>query len=338
MAGLFTPLTVKGLTFATRIVMPPMANNMAPPDGSVTDRHIGHYAARAGRDVGLVMVEHCYVRRDGRATDRQLGIHDDALVPGLHRLASAIRAQGSLAGVQITHCGSRTTSEVIGRRPRGPSSVVVPGDREVPEPFPVEELAKIIEAFGAAAARAVEAGFDLIEIHGAHGYLLNQFLSPYTNRRTDAYGGNPDNRIRLALEVVAEVRRRVGPDYVLAYRLGSDDMLEGGLQLANAQWAAPQLVDQGIDIIDVSGGLLGSRPPHLQGQVGYFVPLAEGIKAVTDVPVCVAGGITNPEYADKIVREGRTDLVGIGRALLADPAWARRAREAVAPGSSGNEE
>lgn len=330
MAGLFSPLTVKGLTFGNRIVMPPMANNMATPDGGVTDRQVEHYMTRAGRDVALVMVEHSYVRRDGRATDRQLGIYDDALIPGLHRLATAIKRAGSLAGIQITHCGSRTTSGVIGRRPGGPSDVVVPGDKEAPEPFAVEELADIVGAFGAAARRAVEAGFDLIEVHGAHGYLLNQFLSPYTNRRHDAYGGNQCNRLRLALEVVAEVRRQVGADYVLVYRLGSDDMLEGGLHLANAQWAAPQLVAEGIDVIDVSGGLLGSRPPHLQGQVGYFVPLAEGIKAVTGVPVCVAGGISNPEYADKIVREGRTDLVGIGRALLADPAWARRAREAVA--------
>ncbi len=329
MPGLFSPLTVKGLTFASRIVMPPMANNMAPPDGSVTDRHIEHYTARAGHDVALIMVEHSYVRRDGRAGERQLGIYDDALVPGLRRLATAIKAAGSLVGIQITHCGSRTTEAVIGRRPRGPSDVIVPGDKEAPDPFPAEELPDIVRAFGAAAVRAVEAGFDLVQIHGAHGYLLNQFMSPYTNHRDDEYGGSPANRLRLPLEVVDELRRRVGPDYCLSYRLGSDDMLEGGLHLANAQCATPHLVAKGIDLIDVSGGLLGSRPPHLQGQVGYFVPLAEGIKAITGVPVCVAGGITNPEYADKIIREGRTDLVAVGRALLADQAWARRAREAV---------
>ncbi len=329
MPGLFSTLRMKGLTFGGRIVMPPMANNMAPPDGSVTDQHVAHYTARAGRDVALIMVEHSYVRPDGRAGDKQLGIYDDALIPGLRRLAGGIKEAGSLAGIQITHSGSRTTRAVIGRRPRGPSDVMAPGDTEVPEPFPVEELPEIVRAFGEAARRAAEAGFDLIEIHGAHGYLLNQFLSPYTNRRDDDYGGNSSNRLRLALQVVREVRRRVGPDFVLWYRLGSDDMLEGGLHLANAQWAAPRLVEAGIDAIDVSGGLMGSRPPHLQGQVGYFVPLAEGIKAVTRVPVCVAGGITNPEYADQLIREGRTDLVGIGRALLADPAWARKAREVV---------
>ncbi|HEY3314348.1 MAG TPA: NADH:flavin oxidoreductase, partial [Bacillota bacterium] len=233
MAGLFTPLTVKGLTFQTRIVMPPMANNMAPPDGSVTDRHVDHYTARAGRDVAVIMVEHSYVRPDGRAGERQLGIYDDALIPGLSRLAEAVKRAGSLVGIQITHSGSRTTSGVAGRTPRGPSNVVVPGDKEVPEPFPAEELPDIVRAFGQAARRAVEAGFDLIEIHGAHGYLLNEFLSPYTNRREDGFGGSPANRLRLPLEVVREVRRRVGMDRVLMFRLGSDDMLEGGLHLAN---------------------------------------------------------------------------------------------------------
>ncbi|MDI3281291.1 MAG: NADH:flavin oxidoreductase, partial [Bacillota bacterium] len=160
-----------------------------------------------------------------------------------------------------------------------------------------------------------------------HGYLLNQFFSPLTNRRTDEYGGTRENRLRFPLEVVAAVRQAVGPDYPVFYRFGASDRLPDGLTVEDGRFAAPRLVEAGVDVLDVSGGLCGSRPAG--APPGYFVPLAEAIKPVVSVPVLVTGGITEPELADRIIREGKADLVGIGRALLADPRWPEKAREVL---------
>jgi len=170
---------------------------------------------------------------------------------------------------------------------------------------------------------AVKAGFDAVEVHGVHGYLLNQFTSPLTNRRSDRYGGSLENRMRLPLEIVAEVRARVGLDYPVLYRLGADDMMEGGLTVEEGQRTAVALVEAGVDVMDVSGGHCGYEI-GVTSQ-GYFLPLAERIKQVIEVPVIGVGGIREPEFADQVIRQGRVDLVAVGRAILHDPEWARKA-------------
>jgi len=330
MSGLFSPLTVKRFTLKNRIVLPPMANNMSDDSGAVTDAHIEHYVRRARAGVGMVIIEHAYIRRDGRVNKQQLGIYDDALIPGLRRLAEAVKACDTVVGIQITHGGGKVTQETAGTQPLAPSDVLVPGAQEPARALTVEEISAIVKAFVAAARRALAAGFDFVEIHGAHGYLLSEFLSPLTNRRTDAYGGDLEGRLRMPLEVVKAVRQVVDDEHLLLYRLGANDFTPGGLTEEEGREAAKALAAAGVDLLDISGGLIGAQPPDWDGtSQGYFVPMAAAIRAEIDIPVVVAGGITDPHFADRVIREGKVDLVAIGRAMLADPDWAAKARAAL---------
>lgn len=305
-----------------RIVFPPMANNLSD-EGLVNPKLIAHYVARSKR-VGLVIVEHSYVNPSGRVNKNQLGIYSDQCIPGLKELANAIHAAGSKCGIQITHAGSATKQELIGQVPVGPSAVSHPRDGGIPREITRQEMAGLLEDFAVAARRAVEAGFDMVEIHGAHGYLLNQFASPYTNRRSDEYGGSLENRLRFPLEVVKAVKQAVGADYPVFYRLGADDKVDGGLTVEEGAWAAVTLAEAGVDVLDLSGGLMGFR--MLSGE-GFFVYLAEAIKPLVRVPVLVTGGITTPELAESILADGKADLTGVGRALAANPDWAVEAWE-----------
>jgi 2,4-dienoyl-CoA reductase-like NADH-dependent reductase (Old Yellow Enzyme family) len=323
-ADLLSPLSFAGLRLRNRIVMPPMWSGQARPDGSVTDAIVEYHRVRAEAGCGLVIVEHAFIHPWGRHSATQMGAHDDAMVDGLAGLASAIKRAGAVACLQLAHAGSRSSAKVLGRKPLGPSAIRHPYEPqgEVPEAMTPEAIRETIAAFGAAAARARKAGFDAVEIHAAHGFLLSEFLSPLTNRRTDEYGESEDARARLHLAVLGEVAR-CGGGLPVFVRLGSHDETPGGLEIDAAARAAERLAQKGAGLIDVSGGLCGSQPAGKAA--GYFVPYAEAIKARVTVPVIVTGGITEAEHADRIVREGRADLVGIGRAMLNDAQWARKA-------------
>jgi 2,4-dienoyl-CoA reductase-like NADH-dependent reductase (Old Yellow Enzyme family) len=323
MAGLFDPIKIDSIELKNRIMMPPMANNLATPEGEVTQKLIDHYTARAKNNVALIIIEHSYVVKSGRLSQLQTGIYGDELVDVLKKLASAIHECGAKTAIQITHGGARCSSTILGHQTLAPSAFKLDIFDETPRALTVEEIKEIIIAFGKAAARAKMAGFDAVEIHGAHGFLLNEFHSPLTNFRKDEYGGNLENRMRLPLEVVAEVIRSVGDDFPVFYRLGSDDMMAGGITIEDGIALAIKLVEAGIKLIDVSGGLVGSRPDNQP--TGYFVPQAWAIKKAVSVPVSAVGGIKTAELADSIIREGKADLVAIGRALLADPEWAIKA-------------
>ncbi len=208
-------------------------------------------------------------------------------------------------------------------QPVAPSPIPASEDAEIPRELSVEEIGDIVKGFGDAARRAVAAGFDAVEIHGAHGHLLNQFLSPLANRRTDLYGKDLEGRMRFPLEVVREVRDVV-KDRPLLFRLGADDRMPGGLTLEDGKKIAVKLASEGIDVIDVSGGLCGHLPSDLKEE-GFFVHLAEGIKNVVEIPVIAVGGIVSMDFADRIILDGRTDLVAVGRAMLRDPDWAAKA-------------
>lgn len=261
--------------------------------------------------------------RDGRPGRGVLAIDNDDRISGLRRVASAIKETGTPAAIQLAHGGARAPSALTGHRPVGPSDVPPPMAVETPRALTPEEMVTLARAFGDAAVRAARAGFDAVELHGAHGYLLSQFVSPYTNRRQDGYGGTVEGRLRFPLEVVAEVRRRLGRHFPLAYRLGAADLMPGGLTLEEGTIAAGALATAGVDLLDISGGLSGDGR-GMTGQ-GYFVYLAEAVKRAVGVPVVGVGNVTEPAYADRIVREGRVDLVAVGRAMLADPDWAAEA-------------
>lgn len=318
--GLLSPLKIKDLALANRIVMPPMANNKATLAGDVTDAIIEHYVTHCD-GVGLIIVEHSYVKPAGRVNASQLGIHEDSNVPGLSRLAAAIRAAGPASAIQITHAGGRTSPEAAGGQPEGPSPVPPPRSAVPPRELSLDELAELAAMYADAARRAKRAGFSAVELHGAHGYLLNQFYSPLTNQRSDRYGGDRESRLRFPLEVVDTVRAAVGPGYPLFYRLGADDLMQGGITPEDGVYAAVELARHGIDMIDVSGGLGGTQPPGADRE-GYFAYLSSAIRDAVGVPVMVTGGIRTPEAADGLVRSGQADLVGVGRALLANPKWA----------------
>jgi len=317
LVGLLDPLEVKGLILKNRIVMPPMHTGLATTEGAVTDDLIEHYVKRS-KALGLLIVEHSYVSLGGRAGERQLGIHDDDLVPELQKLSSSIHATGTPAVIQINHAGRHADVEITGTQPVAPSSS---GNARK---LRGEEIEALTEAFALGAERAMRAGFDGVEVHGAHGFLLNQFFSPLTNRRRDKYGGSLENRMRFPLEVVERVRGKVG-GRLLLYRLGSDDLDPAGTQIEDSQRFAVRLEEAGVDVMDVSGGLCGSRPDQFQNRQGYFILQAKRIKKVIDIPVIGVGGITEPEYADKLIQEGQVDLVAVGRMLLKDPSWAIKA-------------
>jgi len=321
LVGLLDPLEVKGLMLKNRIVMPPMHTGLATTEGAVTDRLVEHYVSRS-EALALVVIEHSYVSLTGKLSDRQLGIHDDGLVSGLERLSSSIHATGTPVVVQINHAGRSASVDLTGMQPLAPSR------SESARELLVEEIEALTEAFTAAAERAIKAGFDGVEVHGAHGFLLNQFFSPLANRRRDEYGGSLEKRMRFPMEVVRSVRKRIG-GRLLLYRLGSDDMDPTGTRIEDSQRFAVKLEEAGVDIIDVSGGLCGSRPEELQGKQGYFVPQAQQIKQVVDMPVIGVGGIVDAKYAERLVREERVDLVAVGRELLKDPDWAKKARRTL---------
>ncbi|MEA2090083.1 MAG: NADH:flavin oxidoreductase [Thermoproteota archaeon] len=317
MVNLLNPLEVKEMSLKNRIVMPPMYTGLATAGGSVTDSLIQHYVQRS-KALGLLIIEHSYVSLAGKLGERQLGIYDDKLIRGLEKLSSGIHATGAPVVIQINHAGRSASMEITGLKP------VAPSPSEKARELRCEEIEALVEIFAMAAERAVRAGFDGVEIHGAHGFLLNQFFSPLTNRRQDKYGDSLENRMRFPVEVVERVRERVD-GRLLLYRLGADDLNPEGIGIEDSKKFAIKLQEAGVDIIDVSGGLCGSRPAEFEDIQGYFIPQAQQIKRVVDVPVIGVGGITEPEYADRLIREERVDLVAVGRALLKDPDWAIRA-------------
>lgn len=294
-----------------------MQTGLATKEGAVTDALIEHYTRRA-KAIGLLIVEHCYVSLEGKLSERQLGIYGDSLIGGLEMLSSSIHAMGTPVVVQINHAGKNASEEITGMQPVAPSPV---GDARK---LKAEEIEGVCEAYAGAAVRAMKAGFDGVEIHGAHGFLLNQFYSPLTNRRNDKYGGSLQKRMRFPLEVVESVREKIG-GRLLLYRLGSDDLDPAGTQIEDSKKFAVELEEAGADIIDVSGGLCGGSPENLKDIQGYFIPQAQKIKEVVGIPVVGVGGIKDPEYADRLIREGSVDLVAVGRGLLNDPDWAEKA-------------
>ena len=325
MKHLLEQLVVKGMELRNRLVMPAMVTNFASEDGAVTKQMIDYYIERARGGAALIIVEMSYPHPTGKGFPCMLGVYNDAFIPGLNELAEAIKSYGACAALQIGHAGRQTRSEISGHQILAPSAIPLKGTVEVPKEMSTEEIQDIIHAFGTAALRAKMAGFDTVELHGTHGYLLNEFLSPYTNKRTDAYGGSFENRLRFPLEVIQEVRSKAGETYPLIFRLCANEYIEGeeGITLDLARKIAPRLVEAGIDILHITGGMYETREHLVQPlyyDQGYHVYLAEGIKQVVDTtPVITAGSITDPHMADKIVEEGKADLIAMGRGLIADP-------------------
>jgi NADPH2 dehydrogenase len=329
MSYLLKELKAGSLSLPNRLVMPPMATSKAESDGKVSQAILDYYKEKSeGGYISLIIIEHSFIKLEGKASENQLSISDDSLIPRLRELAEAIQSNGSKAMMQINHAGSAAAKEIIGATPVGPSAVANPRKGNIPSELTREEILSIIQAFRDAARRVKEAGFDGVEIHSAHGYLLNQFLSPLTNKRTDEYGGDINNRIRIHLQVIESVRSVVGESFPILLRLGASDFMAGGTTIEDSQIAALAFEKAGVDFLDISGGFSGYNVPGLTGQ-GFFAPLAEAIKKVVAIPVILTGGITQAKAAERLLSEGKADLIGVGRAILKDSKWAQKAIESL---------
>jgi len=302
-----------------------MGTRKAAADGSVTDDILKHYSMLS-EGAGIVVIEHTYVSDKGRAPMNQLGVSHDRFIPGLMKLTKTVHGKGAATVLQINHVGYNSKSQITGRPPMAPSAIRNPMNEkaELPKPMTREEIQEQVEAFSSAASRAVTAGFDGVEVHCSHGFLLGEFLSPITNKRTDEYGGDTENRIRFPVQVIRSVRQSVGSNYPVFCRFPASDLMPGGLELPEIITMAKTIVKAGVDVVDIGGGVGGIEPPGPKEQ-GFFVPQAEAVKKATGAVVVGVGGIVDPSFADRLVREGRVNLVAIGRPLLKDPQWFTKA-------------
>jgi NADPH2 dehydrogenase len=323
----FRPLKLQnGKLLRNRVVVPPMASQTADENGFVTEKTLAHYDRLTAANPGLLMVEYTYVDLSGKSEDHQLGIQSDDHIPGLMKLAAIIKSSGAVAGIQITHSGAKTDRALTGGVLMGPSRVAVPvKDREleVPSPMTQAQIDLWKTAFVEAADRAAQAGFDLVEFHSAHGYGLNQWLSPITNHRTDQYGYDLHGRMKLLLDIVACVRAK-HPSLLLSVRMPGQDFLEGGIATGEAVEVAQALEIAAIDILNISSGIGGWRRPSPRIGEGYLVNEAAMIQANVQIPVIGVGGIETGAYIDKALSERKFSLAAVGRAILSDPQnWAQ---------------
>lgn len=328
--NLFSEAKIGGLTLKNRIVMPPMLTGFAEAGGTVSPRMLDYYRERAEGGAGLVIVESTNIEvPDGEHYLRQLSLGDDRFIEGLRRLSSVIREGGARAGIQIGHQGRFSAPFITGTKTLSPSPEP-PLDYwpESPE-MGEQEIGEVIRTFAQAAKRAREAGFDAVELHGAHGYLICQFLSPLTNRREDRYGGGVKQRASFLIEVIEAVRRKVGSDFPLSLRLSADEYADGGITPQDTAITAKMAEKAGVDCLHVSAGSYYSKEPVSIAPMalprGCLVHLASRIKNVVNVPVITVGRINDPVLANSIIVEGKADLVAMGRALLADPELPRKA-------------
>jgi 2,4-dienoyl-CoA reductase-like NADH-dependent reductase (Old Yellow Enzyme family) len=337
---LFEPITFREVTVPNRAWMSPMCMYSAR-DGRPDDFHIGHYGARAAGGAGLVMLEATGVLAEGRISPWDLGLWEDGQIPAFARVVAAIKAGGAVPAVQLAHAGRKASVERPWKRgvplgpgdggwqSVGPSEVAFPG---YPAPVALDAagIARIVEAFAQAARRALAAGFEVAEIHAAHGYLLHEFLSPLSNTRADGYGGSLENRARLLLEVVDAVRAVWPEDKPVFLRLSSTDWVAENPDDGRAAWTVEDSVrvaawarDHGVDLVDCSSG--GLIPAKVPADRGYQADRAARIRKEADVPAAAVGRIDDPEWAAELVASGQVDAVFLGRALLADPSWANHA-------------
>ena len=341
MGGLFSSIVVGGVEVPNRIVMPPMTTRLADHEGHVTDALVAYYRARALGGVGLVTVEMGSPERAGRHRFRELGVYEDRFLPGLEHLTTVLHDAGARVSVQLGHGGSRARNAVSDETPIAPSSIPTPVyelETETVVPLEMSEarIEQTTQAFAEAARRAQMAGFDLVELHGAHGYLISQFLSSAENVRTDGYGGSLENRARFGLDVLRRIKEEV-PDLPVVFRLGVEDFFPGGLAFEEGLEVARWVAGAGADALSVTAGHYRSLPsaermiPPMGYREGTFVDFAARVREEVDVPVVGVGRMGNPAVAKNAVESGKADMIALGRTLIADPEWPNRVRSGEPP-------
>lgn len=317
MSRLFSNYIIKDLELKNRIVMAPMCMYSADEDGKAKEWHYLHYASRAVGGVGLIIQEATAVEGRGRISANDLGIWDDSQIEGLKNIVNTCKRYGAKMGIQLGHAGRKC--EAKNERIIAPSPIAFNEEYRVPNEITKKEINEVVQSFKNAAKRCLEIGYDVIEIHGAHGYLINEFLSPLTNNRTDEYGGSKENRARFLREVLHEVREVWPHEKTLILRVSAEDYSESGNHPEDLADLINLVKDEGVDMVDVSsGGVISVAPNAFQG---YQVKFAEIIKEKTNLPVIAGGLIIEPHMAEEILQNRRADLVFFGRALLRNPYW-----------------
>jgi 2,4-dienoyl-CoA reductase-like NADH-dependent reductase (Old Yellow Enzyme family) len=327
---LFEETAIRGMRLRNRFVRSATWEGMATPDGEVTSKLVDLMTQLARGGVALIISSHAYVRKDGQAGVFQLGIYDDHLIPGLRRMTSAVHEEGGKIVAQLAHAGFMAKPELTGQTPLGVSQVERFGGlpRKV---MTVEDIQGIVAAFTRAAGRAKEAGFDGVQIHAAHGYLMSQFLSPAFNKRTDAYGGPVENRARALLGALKSVRAEVREGFPVLVKMNSEDYLDGGLTLPDSLKAGSLLEQAGLDAIELSGGTLvsGKLSPSRTGiktedKEAYFRDAARQFKKEVKIPIILVGGVRSPQVAEKLVAEGYADYLSMSRPFIREPDLVKR--------------
>jgi 2,4-dienoyl-CoA reductase-like NADH-dependent reductase (Old Yellow Enzyme family) len=313
------------LNFHNRLMLPPLVTNKAGADGEVTEELLEYYdQLTSGGYFAAAIIENAFISANGKFDRRQLSIEHDEVNEGLAKLAKTVQRNGTKCILQINHAGIRANEANIGSLPIGPSEIFDAGSVLRARAIDRGEIADLVGQYQAAALRAQEAGFDGVEIHAAHGFLLNQFYSPLINKRKDEYGGTLLNRIRFLLEVIKAIREVRKDGLILSLRLGACDYMEGGTTIRDSEEAALELEKAGVDLLSISGGLSGFTVPGDNSQ-GYFSPLSSAIKRRVAIPVLLTGGITEPVAANCLLRDQKADFIGIGRAILKNKGWGKLA-------------
>ena len=333
---LLTPARIGPVEVKNRIVMPPMTTRAADEEGFVTDETLAYYMARVEGGTGLITVEMASPEKAGRHRRRELGIYDDRFLPGLQRLVCAIHEGGAKASIQLGHGGGHTRRDICGETPVAPSAIPHPVyettfETIIPEAMTKPRIAACVAAFAAAAARAQRAGFDCVEIHAAHGYLISQFLTPFENRRSDDYGGTLENRARFGLEVLRAVKA-AAPGLGVIFRLSVEDYFPEGMPWAEGRQVAIWAAEAGADALHIAAGHYRSLPsaarqiPPMAMPDATFLPFAAGVKEAVKVPVIAVGRLGDPAMAAAAVESGKADFVALGRSLVAEPQWVEKLR------------
>ncbi len=330
MAKLFEVTVINGMQLANRFVRSATWEGMAEDDGSVTPALVDCMRQLAEGQVGLIISSHAYIKPEGQAGSKQIGVYEDSLINGLKQVTQAVQGQGGKIVLQMSHSGCSANPKLTGQVPLAPSNIE--GISQSPcKEMTAGDIQEIIEAFGLAAGRAKKAGFDGVQIHAAHGYLMNQFLSPLFNKRTDAYGGPVENRYRILKEVLKKVRSRVGSKFPVLIKLNSQDFLEGGLGLEDSLKIGKLLQEDGIDAIELSGGTFrsGALNPSRVGitneqKEAYFLEAAKLFKETIKVPLILVGGIRSLPVAERIIEQGWADYISMSRPFIRESGLIKR--------------
>lgn len=328
--NMFKPIQIGTVTVPNRFVVPPMGNNFANPDGSMSDRSAAYYEARAKGGFGLITLESTVVYKEAKGGPRKPCLFDDAVIPSFKAVADRCHAYGAKVSIQLQHAGPEGNSKLTGYPLKAASAIAPSAGREIPEAMPTEEVYKLIECYGDAARRAQQAGIDMVEVHCAHGYLVSTFISARTNKRTDEFGGCFENRMRLPRLIIENIRKKTGGNMPILCRINARDEGDGGVDVHDAAAIAAYLEQVcGVDAIHVT------RSIHIHDEFmwapnithgGFNAELGTEIKRAVSVPVILVGRFTEPQYAELLVKEGRADLIAFGRQSIADPELPNKAR------------